>query len=330
MLLAALLAAALAGGWETHGPAPSVSAVAVAGPDVHRVYAIAGSVFRSDDGGETWLRIFDAPPVAGLLTSLAVDPRDPDRLFVATIQAGPRSHFNVSLYRSVDGGEEWTVRLGADAAFCSVAFDEVQPNTVYAAFWGRQAMFFRSEDGGDSFEGGWTPFFGLGSVQLQLARDGWLIASGQQSRDGGRTWGPIGFSFPAGCPVALLAIDPTNPNRIFVSGQTTEAFCSGVWRSLDGGVTWSRTTDVGGPVLDLLMDPSDPSWIYVAAAPVGRPARVLVTSDDGQSWQDLELPAIAGSIDLALTESGDRLYAATSEGVYARSLRRTRAILPRP
>jgi photosystem II stability/assembly factor-like uncharacterized protein len=105
--------------------------------------------------------------------------------------------------------------------------------------------------------------------------------------------------------------------------------CGEVQRSLDGGVTWFRTTNVGGPVLDLVMDPSDPSFIYVAAAPVGRPARVLVSSDDGQSWQNLELPATAGPIDLALAESGERLYAATTAGVYARSLRRTRSISPR-
>jgi photosystem II stability/assembly factor-like uncharacterized protein len=327
MLLESLVAVALTGGWETHGPAPSASAVAVGGPDSRRVYAIAGSVFRSDDGGDTWLEIFNAPPDTGLLNILQVDPRDPNRLFVATVQAGPMSHFNLLLYRSDDGGEEWTVKLGADASFCSVAFDELRPNTVYVGVWGRQTVFFRSEDGGDSFEEKWVPGF---SLELQLARDGWLIASGQQSNDGGRTWGPITLSFPAGCSVTAFVIDPTNPNRIFAGGQMTRAFCSGVWRSLDRGLTWSRTADVGGAVHDLVVDPSNPSWIYVAAAPVGRPARVLASSDDGQSWQDLELPAIPGPIDLALTESGDRLYAATAEGVYARSLRRTRAIPPRP
>jgi len=330
VLLELLLAVALAGGWETHGPAPSVRVVAAGGPDSRRVYAIAGSVFRSDDGGETWRRIFDAPPDTGLLNILQVDPRDPDRLFVAAYQAYqtvPFTHFTTTFYRSVDGGETWTVQLGvSDASLCSMALDG---QAVYVACKGRQTWFFRSEDGGDSFEGGWATFFGLGVPTLEIAADGLLVSSnGWQSRDAGRTWQPWVY-IPLGCGFTSLAIDPSNPNRMFVSEGSMLTFCGEVQRSLDGGVTWSRTTNVGGPVLDLVMDPSDPSFIYVAAAPVGRPARVLVSSDDGQSWQNLELPATAGPIDLALAESGERLYAATTAGVYARSLLRTRSISPR-
>ncbi len=330
MLLESLLAVVLAGGWETHGPAPSVSAVPAGGPDSRRVYAIAGSVFRSDDGGETWFRLFDAPPGAGLLSILQVDPRDPDRLFVATYQGYqtvPFSHFTTTFYRSVDGGETWTMQLAVGDALCSMALDG---QAVYVACKGRQTWFFRSEDGGDSFDGGWATFFGLGVPILETTPDGVLVStSGWQSRDAGRTWQPW-IDIPLDCAYTSLTIEPSNPNRIFVSEGDRYGLCGEVLRSLDGGLTWSRTADVGGPALDLVMDPSDPSLIYVATAPLGQsPGRALMSTDGGQSWHDLGLPATAGPIDLALTDSGDRLYAATTEGVYARSLRRARTIPPR-
>jgi photosystem II stability/assembly factor-like uncharacterized protein len=331
MLLESLLAVAVAGGWETHGPAPSVSVVAVAGPDSRRIYAIAGSVFRSDDGGETWLRIVDAPS-ADTFYTLGVDPGNPDTLFAATYQVGPHSRFATKFYRSVDGGNTWTLQLAVlDIPICSVAFDGLRPNTVYVACGSTHSLFLRSEDGGDSFEGAGSPF--LGGTKLQIAADSSILAvtSGGiwGSRDGGRTW-YMPISSPGGCDITSLVIDPENPNRMFVGEGSTQPPCSGVLRSLDGGVTWSRTANVGGSVLDLVMDPSDPARIYVVAAPVGRPGRVLVSSDDGQIWHDLGLPVTAGVNDLALTNTGDRLYAATTEGVFARSLRRTRAITPRP
>jgi photosystem II stability/assembly factor-like uncharacterized protein len=329
MFLEALLATTLAGGWETHGPAPSASAVAVAGPDSRRVYAIAGSVFRSDDGGATWLRIFDAPPGTGLLNILQVDPLNGDRLFVATNQAGPRSHFTTTFYRSLDGGDTWTMQLTVgDGPLCSMALGG---QAVYVACRGYQPVFFHSEDGGDSFDGGWATFFGLGVPILETTPDGALVStSGWQSRDGGQTWQPWIY-IPVDCSFTSLTIDSSNPNRIFVSEGDRYGLCGAVLRSVDGGLTWSRTADVGGPALDLVMDMSDPSLIYVSTAPVGQtPGRVLVSSDDGQSWQDLGLPVGAGASDLALTEGGDRLYAATPAGVYARSLRRSRAIPPRP
>jgi len=338
MVLESLFAVALAGGWETHGPElPNVTVVVTSAADDRRVYALANdssqaAIFRSDDAGQTWRKVFEAPPDEFLSTPLEVDPSNPDRLFAATFQVIPSipfSHSATRLYRSVDGADTWTVQLGVgDAALCSMAFG--QPGAVYVACRGRQPLFFRSEDGGDSFDGGWATFFGLGVPILATTPDEVLLStSGWQSRDGGRTWQPW-IDIPLNCALTSLAIDPSNSNRMFVSGGSTQTFCGEVLRSMDGGVTWSRTTDVGGPVLDLVMDPSDPSLIYVSTAPVGRPGRVLVSDDEGDSWRDLGFPASASAKDLAITGNGERIYAATTTGVYTRSLLRTRVISPRP
>ena len=64
------------------------------------------------------------------------------------------------------------------------------------------------------------------------------------------------------------------------------------------------------------------------AFPTG--GRVLVSSDDAQSWQDLRLPVAHGAVNLGLSEDGSRIYAATSVGVFVKGLRHTATIPPRP
>src|SRR5262247_955382 len=92
MVLESLFAVALAGGWETHGPElPNVTIVATSASDDRRVYALANdssqaAIFRSDDAGQTWRRVFDPPPGELLTNLLEIEPTNPDRLFAATFQ----------------------------------------------------------------------------------------------------------------------------------------------------------------------------------------------------------------------------------------------------
>lgn len=335
-----LLAVVLAAGWETHGPELSyVSAIVVSAGDDRRLYALGGgpsaqsAVFRSMDGGVSWKRLADAPP-AEFFIDLQGDPRNPGRLFAATLHAG-FSNFTTRLYRSVDGGETWT-KLQAiyGSSSCSVAVDAIRPDTLYVAYGGGGPLFFRSEDGGESFVGRSAPFSG---ARLQIAPDGAVLAvvgaAGIfESRDGGESWYALGAP-PATCGLlTALAIDPTDSDRMFLGTGNPGVPCGEVFRSTDGGTTWSATPPVDGPIADLAIDPFHPALVYAATAPYDPTppgGKVLVSGGDGRSWRDLGLPVSTGANRLALSEEGRRLYAATPAGVYAREFRRPIAIVPR-
>jgi photosystem II stability/assembly factor-like uncharacterized protein len=344
MLLETLFTVALTvGAWQSHGPELAyVSAMVVSAGDDRSLYAVGtganaqtgsweSAAFRSMNGGGSWERLADAP-LTTFFIELRGDPRNPGRLFAATVHAG-FPNFMTRLYRSVDGGETWTLvqaLLGPQS--CSVAFDGDRPDTLYVAYGG-QPHFFRSEDGGDSFVEHEAPFSG---ARLQIAPDGALLAVNTAgvfgSRDEGESWYVL-VSPQATCPaITALAIDPTDPNRMFLGTGVPSVSC-GVLRSTDGGKTWSPTAVVYGPVTDLAIDPVDPLLVYAATAPLGTMppgGRVLFSADDGQTWRDLGLPVSAVANQLASSEDGRRLYAATSAGVYARDFRRPRRIAPRP
>jgi photosystem II stability/assembly factor-like uncharacterized protein len=139
----------------------------------------------------------------------------------------------------------------------------------------------------------------------EAAEDGGVF----RSDDGGRSWRSSGLEGEA---VRALEAAPSNSAERLAGTRT------GVFRSLDRGVTWQRISPAGDPELrnvdSIAIDPRDPEVIY--AGTYHLPWR---TKDGGRSWQ----PVIAGIIDdsdimsLRLDATNpDRLYMSACSGIY--------------
>src|SRR5437868_3070013 len=167
-------------------PTQSIGSIAVAPSDPAIIYVGSGEglqrpdlsagdgIYKSADTGRTWrhLGLRDGLQIP----AIAVDPRDPNRVFAAVLghPYGPNAERGV--YRSTDGGESWQKVLGPDentGAF-DVVLDPSNHETVYAVLWaGRQAPW----EVGGSF--------------ILPGRNGLY-----RSTDGGSTWGKIGAGLP--------------------------------------------------------------------------------------------------------------------------------------
>ena len=325
--------------WTTHGPGEGAytTQVVVAAGDGRRVFAAASEsvhdngIYRSDDGGASWERVADSPG-PDWIEAIAADPHDPDRLFVTTFHAG-FPWFEARLFRSDDAGATWTQEHFAQVSTSSshVVFDASDPRIVYVAYDGLGAIY-RSVDGGDNFSEVPLPF---PSGYFASSPDGSLVAaSGWEiwvSRDHGGTWAATA-SAPIHCPTRSVAVDANDSLRWFAGTGQTESPCGELIVTEDGGSTWALAGELAGPVIDIVPDPDHPGVVYAAIAPNDGFAffgRVLVSSDWGSRWIDLRLPVQPGACSLALGEGGSRLYAATFQGVYELSFRRTMELPPR-
>jgi photosystem II stability/assembly factor-like uncharacterized protein len=140
-------------------PTQSIGSIAVAPSDPRIIYvgsgeglhrpdlSVGNGVYKSTDAGKTWahLGLDDAQQIP----QIAVDPRNPDRVYAAVLghPYGPSEQRGV--FRSLDGGKTWTRVLYKDAntGASDLEIDPKHPDVVYAALW--ESRLGPSEDGNE-------------------------------------------------------------------------------------------------------------------------------------------------------------------------------------
>jgi photosystem II stability/assembly factor-like uncharacterized protein len=242
------------------------------------VGAASGGVWKSDDQGTRYRPVFDEQPVQSI-GAIALDPKNSKNVWVGTGESWTRNSVSIGdgIYKSTDGGETWThAGLNKSERISRIRVSPNNSDTVYVCAPG--ALWSDSADRGL-----------------------------YKTTDGGKTWNLIlkGANLSTGC--SDLAIDPTNPDRMFAcmwdfrrkgweyrSGGDgpTKPSASGLFRSTDGGNTWIETTpdkNKGFPKkpygrLAVAIAPSNAKRIYCF---VESPNSALFVSDDGgATWQE--------------------------------------------
>ena len=278
-------------------PVASIGALAVApsAPDV--IYVGSGEstlrdsvgfgdgVYKSTDAGRTWTHLGLAETQH--IGKIAVDPKNPDVVFVAAIGHLYAANPDRGLFRSRDGGRTWQKVLYMDenVGAVEVVIDPTDARVVYAGLWNtRRPPWFT-----------YAPTNGPGGGIYK-------------STDGGSTWNQLTAGLPpTGIGRTGIAVAPSNPRRVYAvvdclvpdpnappppppapqapgrpspppPGQ------GGVFRSDDAGATWRRVGSDqalwgrGWYFEKIAVDPKDADIVYVPNVAVNR------SRDGGQTW----------------------------------------------
>jgi photosystem II stability/assembly factor-like uncharacterized protein len=233
--------------WRLIGPFRGGRAVAVAGVpgDSTTFYfgSVNGGIWKTTDAGVVWTPIFDGQPVASI-GALAVAPSNPKAIYAGTGESDIREDLSSGngVYRSTDGGATWNhVGLENTRQISRIVIDPENPNVVYVGALGHA--------------------YGLGASDSEKSGSGRSGSEQQRgvfkSVDGGGHWtkvldlGPeIGISDLAMCSSApqLLFAGAWHVRRAPWSAYPPiERPGSGLYRSPDGGKTWSRLAGNGLP-----------------------------------------------------------------------------------
>ncbi len=259
--------------WRCIGPPRGGRVVAVAGdprnPATFYFGACAGGVWKTTDAGVTWNNVSDGFFKTASVGALAVSDSDPNVIYAGMGESTIRldvSHGN-GVYKSVDGGQSWRhVGLDDTRHIGKVRIHPKNPDLVYVAALGH--AFGRNETRGV-----------------------------YRSKDGGKHWERVLYKSDKAGAVDLT-FDPNNPDILYASlWETYRNFWelssggpdSGLWKSMDGGDTWTDISENPGLPKGLK------GKIGVAASPV-KAGRVwalvehaegaLFRSDDfGVTWQ---------------------------------------------
>jgi photosystem II stability/assembly factor-like uncharacterized protein len=265
-------------------PTQSVGAIAIAPSNPNIIYVGSGEglhrpdlsvgdgIYRSGDGGKTWahLGLRDGQQIPGL----AIDPRDPNRLFAAVLGYPYGPNQERGIFRSTDGGRTWSKVLYQDenTGGSDIHIDPSNPEVIYASLWEvREGPF---EDN--------NKFTGTGGGLFK-------------STDGGDTWRRLKTGLPGDLAEINVAIAPSDPKRLYAIVGTTQKgkYASGkglgVYRSDDAGESWIRVTADGRPAMrigggDLAVpkvDPKNPEIVYSASIVT------LKSTDGGKTWASI-------------------------------------------
>jgi len=258
-----------------------------------------GGAFRSADGATTWNAI-NSGLTSPNITAFAVDPTIPtdNTVYVGTSDAG--------MFKSTTGGQSW-VAINNGLGTRSVNALVIDPHTPSSLYVGSFNGVYKSADSGTTWAAvntglviaGTNTVADVQALAINPATTGTtatLYAGGTSgmftSSNGGTTWTSLNAGFPLtnGVPttpnVTSIVIDPTTPTALYIG----IAFPGGVFKSLDGGTTWtavntgltfSNSTEAFGITALAIDAKATPSNVYATTQDgVG----VYKTANGGTSW----------------------------------------------
>ncbi len=237
-------------------------------PNIRYVAVGSGGVWKTDNAGTTWTPVFDKQ-ASFSIGALAIDPSNPHIIWVGTGEnvGGRHVGFGDGIYRSQDGGVHWeNMGLKESEHLSTIIVHPDNSSTLFVAaqgpLWsaGGQRGFFRTTDAGKTWE---------------------------------KTLGDDEYT-----GVTDIVIDPRNPDLLYAATwqhhRTVAALMgggpeSGIHRSTDGGLTWSKLSE-GLPdgnmgKIGLAISPQNPDVIYAAIETDRREGGVWISTDRGASWE---------------------------------------------
>ena len=257
--------------WRLIGPFRGGRVVAVSGvPGDPRTFyfgSVNGGIWKTTDAGVVWSPIFDGQNVASI-GALAVSPSDPNTIYAGTGESDIRSDLSsgTGVYKSTDAGRTWThIGLDETRQISRIVVDPKNANLVYVGALGHaygpneERGVYKSTDGGAH----WTKVL-----------------------DQGKEMGVSDLAICAGDPDLLFAGTWHTWRPPWSTYATLDGPGSGLFRSKDGGKTWTHLTSSGLP---------EGNWgrVGVAVAADGQRVYALIqakkaglyrSDDGGNTW----------------------------------------------
>lgn len=270
------------GSWEPAGPVNiggRITDVEMHASDLNTIYlgAASGGVFKSTDKGSNWEPIFDGA-LSLSIGDIAIAPSDKNIIYVGTGEAncggGSLAYDGVGIYRSDNAGDTWDfIGLENSRNIGRMVVNPKNPDVLYVAAMGNlfangpDRGIYKTTDGGQSWENVLYVSDSTGGIDVVIhpthpdtiyaamwervrrpnRRDyGGASCGLYRSYDGGKNWVELTNGLPfLAADKGRIGIDiaESEPNILYAIYADQIGYFNGVYKTTDGGDSWSRTND---------------------------------------------------------------------------------------
>ncbi len=278
----------------TYDPSnPNIVYAGTGDPNVPSVVFNGNGIYKSTDAGETWAYL--GLGQQGIISKVLVDPGNSQTLFAAVMGNPYVRDEQRGIYKSTDGGANWTKVLfvSNQAGASDLVMNPANPQILYASFWDRIRNNQESVIYGTH-------------------------AKVYKTTDGGTTWTQLSGGLPTGVMGRTgLAISPQNPEKLYAIYVDSLSTVGGLFKTTDGGQNWTQMntnaiddafSDFGWYFGKVRINPTNDEEVYILGVLLWRKAA------GSNAWQ-VGAGAHADTHDLVFVSSGRR-YLATDGGVY--------------
>jgi len=233
----------------------------------------SGGLWKTNDGGNTWVSLTDNLPVVGV-SSIVIDYSNPNIIYIATGDGDATDTYSIGILKSIDGGQSFQTTglnylVENRRSINKLIINPINPKTLFAA---TSAGIFRSFNGGDTWEN--TLFGKTIDITFKPGDTTVIYATTStdfyKSTDAGESFFYKAITFAAPTSRIQIAVTHANPNYVYlVAGKYSDQSFAGVYRSSDNGENFT-TRSTTPNILDWSTDGS---------------------GTGGQAWYDLAIVA---------------------------------------
>jgi len=309
-------------------------------PNIMFVGAPSGGLWKSTDGGLTWVTNTDYLANIGV-SDIAIDPVNPNNMYLATGDGDAGDTYSIGILKSIDGGNSWDTTniswaVNNARRITKIIIDPTNPQRLFAA---TTYGIYRSTDSGNNWnqiKGGSykdIKFMPGNSSVIYIATPSTI----HKSTNGGDSFSVLSFgNISLNISRIMLAVTPDDPDYLYVvGGKSSNNGFAGLWLSTDAGSTfvlqvdtpnilgWSKDgSDSGGQAwydLAIAASPTNKNVVYVGGV------NVWVSSNSGLNWTQVGNWKAAGGIpyvhaDIHSLEFSstvnNKIYACTDGGLF--------------
>lgn len=216
-----------------------------------------GKIFKTEDGGENWNEVYTEPADGTYITTMAMNPNDPQNIFVGTNRG--------VIIRTADGGATWDNLYSYDGAVAKIVFDQNERNNIYFLIYQNEILV--ADGNGENFRelGGESGSAGLSAIysfDVDKNKSGTIYVGTDKglykSTNYGESFEELDIiASSREFPIRSVIVSPFNSNEIIYSSAHA------IYRSDDGGEEWSTfQMNTSKSISDIEFNTSSPNLIF--------------------------------------------------------------------